>query len=98
MAYAVRPKQGFSMSFGTRIDGIPIRDLVGDSNGFRRPGYSLYLDPGVSLTRRRNAFTLNIPVRVYQNFQRSLIDVQLGKLGGGDLAKVLIFAGYSVRF
>jgi hypothetical protein len=96
--YAIRPEQGLSVNFGTRIDGIPIRDLVGDSNGFRRPGYSLYLDPGVSLRRGRNTFTVNVPVRVYQDFQRSLIDIQQGRPGGGDLAKVLIFAGYSVRF
>lgn len=98
LAFAVSPKQGFSVSFGPRIDGIPIRDLAGDSDGFRRPGYSFYLDPGMSLSRGRNTFSLNVPVRVYQDFQRSLVDMQLGKPGGGDLARTLIFAGYSVRF
>jgi hypothetical protein len=96
--YALLPKQGFSVSFGPRIDGIPVRDLAGDSNGYRRPGYVLYLDPGISLNRRRSTFTANIPVRVYQDFQRSLVDIQLGKPGGGDFGRVLFFLGYSVRF
>jgi hypothetical protein len=98
IAYAVQPKRGLSASLGIRVDGIPIRDLVGDSDGFRRPGYSLYIDPGVAFGHGRNTFTLNVPVRVHQNFERSLVDVQLGKNGGGDLAKYLIFVGYSVRF
>ena len=96
--YAVLPKKGFSVSFGPRIDGTPVRDLIGDSHGFRRPGYVFYLDPGISLTRRRSTFTLDVPVRVYQDFQRSLEDIQLGKPGGGDFARFLVFAGYSVRF
>lgn len=96
--YAALPKHGFSVSLGPRIDGTPVRDLVGSSDGFRRPGYVLYLDPGMSLTRRRSTFTLDIPVRVYQDFQRSLVDIQLHKPGGGDFGRVLLFAGYSVRF
>lgn len=96
--YALLPKHGLSVSLGPRIDGIPVRDLAGDSDGFRRPGYVFYLDPGISLNSRRSTFTLNIPVRVYQDFQRSLVDIHLGKPGGGDFARTLIFVGFSVRF
>ena len=86
------------MSLGTRIDGIPIREIVGGSNGFRRPGYSLYLDPGVAIAHRRGTLTLNVPVRLHQNFERSLADIQKGATGGGDLARYLILVGYSLRF
>jgi hypothetical protein len=96
--YALLPKHGLSVSLGPRIDGIAVRDLAGDSDGFRRPGYVLYLDPGISLNSRRSTFTLNIPVRVYQDFRRSLVDIHLGKPGGGDFARALIFVGYSLRF
>ena len=89
---------GLAANLGMRIDGIPVSDLVGGSDGFRRPGYSLYLDPGVSYVRGGNTFTLNIPVMVHQDFMRSQIDVQLNRPGGGDLAKYLIIAQYSVRF
>ncbi len=97
-AYALAPKQGLSATVGTRMDGIPVRDFVGGSAGFRRPGYSLYADPGIAIARRHGVFTINVPLRVHQNFKRSVADIQQGTPGGGDLARYLILAGYSVRF
>jgi hypothetical protein len=91
-------RHGISASLGPRIDGIPLRDFVGGSSGFRRPGYSLYLDPGIVVTRKRSTWSVNVPVRVYQDFQRSLADLERGSAGGGDLAKYLLLVGYSVRF
>ena len=98
MAYGVSPKHGVSVNFGTRIDGIPVRDLIGGSNGFRRPGYSLYLEPGLIMNHGHATYTLSVPLRVHQNFKPSLVDLQLGKSGGGDLADSLILAQYSWRF
>jgi hypothetical protein len=94
----VKGVRGLSANLGVRIDGIPVSDWVGGSNGFRRPGYSLYFDPGVTYVYGRHTFTFNIPVKVYQDFMRSNIDVQLNRPGGGDLANYLILAQYSVRF
>ena len=87
-----------SANLGARIDGIPLRDLAGGSSGFRRPGYSLYLDPGVVVRVGRSTWSVNVPVRVHQDFQRSLADIERGALGGGDLAKYLLLVGYTVRF
>jgi hypothetical protein len=98
LTHALLPRRGLSVSLGTRIDGIPVRDIVGGSNGFRRPGYSLYLDPGVAIAHRRGTLTLNVPVRLQENFERSLADIQKGSSGGGDLARYLILVGYSLRF
>lgn len=98
VAYVLVPRAGISASLGGRIDGIPRRDLIGAENGFRRPGYTLYLDPGLSLTRGPHEFTLNIPVRIHQNFQQSLMDQQHNFRGGGDLADYLVFTGYTYRF
>ncbi len=97
-SYVISARRGISASFGPRLDGIPLRDLVGGNAGFRRPGYSLYLEPGVTLAQRRGSFTLSVPVRVHQNFRRSLVDIELNKPGGGDLARYLVLAGYSWRF
>jgi len=91
-------RRGISASLGPRLDGIPLRDLVGGSAGFRRPGYSLYLDPGVVVTAGRSTWSVNVPVRVHQDFQRSLADIERGAAGGGDLAKYLVMIGYTVRF
>ena len=91
-------RHGIAASLGPRIDGIPLRDFVGGSSGFRRPGYSLYLDPGIVMTAGRSTWSVNVPVRVHQDFQRSLADIEHGAAGGGDLAKSLLLVGYTVRF
>jgi hypothetical protein len=98
-SYAVLPERGFSLSIGPRIDGMPVRDLVGGgNNNFRRPGYSLFIDPGITFSHGRHTYWLNVPVRIHEDFKRSLPDIERNRLGGGDLARYLIFTGYSVRF
>jgi hypothetical protein len=99
VAYALWPGVGLSTNLGARIDGITKRDVIGGGDDyFRRPGYTLFLDPGVALRRGPNEFALNIPIRVHQNFPQSLIDKKVGFPGGGDLADYLIFASYTRRF
>jgi hypothetical protein len=98
-AYALLPERGLSLSLGPRIDGIPIRDLVGGGdNNFRRPGYSLFIEPGMTFNHGRHTFWVNVPVRLQQDFKRSLADIEHNRRGGGDLAKYLLLMGYSVRF
>src|SRR6266446_1203103 len=99
LAYAVWPDKGVSISLGGRIDGQPVRDLInGGDAGFRRPGYSVALDPSVSLTSGRNQVTLSAPIRLGANRQASVFDAQTGKHGGGDFASSLVFLSYSRRF
>lgn len=95
---ALWPRHGISVSLGPRLDGIPLRDFAGGSSGFRRPGYSLYVDPGVVVTAGRSTWSVNVPLRVHQDFQRSLADIERGSAGGGDLARYLVLIGYTVRF
>src|SRR5262249_40281608 len=49
-------------SIGIRGEGVPSRDLIGDSDGFRRPGYILSVDPGFIYTKGKNRWTINAPV------------------------------------
>jgi hypothetical protein len=99
VSYAVLPAQGLSASLGGRIDGVPVEDLVngGDAN-FRRPGYSVFVDFGLDLSRGSNTFTLNVPVRAHANREANLYDQQIGIPGGGNLAKFQVLAGYTHRF
>ena len=103
LIYALVPEQGVSVSLGGRIDGIPYHDLIGGGDeGFRRPGHVIFLDPGVALTRGRGTFTLSTPIRL----TGSLADSAMVRPNGvpnptraaGDLARMLIFVGYSRRF
>ena len=92
------PEQRLSVSLGARIDGIPYHDLIGKSDGFRRPGYVVFVDPGVSIERGRSTFTFSTPVRVAQRLAQRQMVKPGGSIGAGDLAKVLVFVGYARRF
>src|SRR5256884_9424596 len=87
IAYALAPARGISLSLGGRIDGIPQADLIGGrDNNFRRPGYSLYLDPGIALRRGGGGFTFGVAVPGQPEFQRSSIDPRRSVTGGGGAA------------
>jgi hypothetical protein len=91
-------RRGIGVSAGARIDGIPVHDVLGGSDGFRRPALLAYFEPAISYTQGRHALILIVPVRVAVNFRPSLVDRRLGFAGGGDLARLLVFAGYQIRF
>lgn len=98
LSFDVSRRHRLAASVAGRIDGIPTRDLVGRSDGFRRPVVLGYLEPSLTVTRGRSTITVSAPLRIYEDFRPSLIDRQLGSPGGGDLARYLLFAGYQVRF
>ena len=64
MSYGLLPEQGVSVSLGGRVDGIPYHDLIGKSDGFRRPSVIVFLDPAVALERGPNTFTFSSPIRM----------------------------------
>jgi len=61
------PVKGLSFSLAGRLEGQPRYDLIGDSHGFRRPGKSGYVEPGLAYTWRSVSVNLNVPITVYRN-------------------------------
>jgi hypothetical protein len=47
---------------GLRYEGIPAEDLIGDSDGFRRPGYIISYEPSVFYSTGNHTFGFNLPV------------------------------------
>jgi hypothetical protein len=95
-SYVVSAARGLTVALGSRIDGIPKRDVIGGGDdGFRRPGYTLYADPGVSFGLGRGSLTLNVPMKLASDFKTDLTPTHPK---GGDLAEYLVFAGYVYRF
>jgi hypothetical protein len=98
LGYALAPTHGLSVALGGRLDGIPYQDLIGESDGFRRPGYVVFVDPAAAVEWGRNSITMSTPVRVAQRLATSQrVNNSGGTLGAGDLAKVLLFVGYARR-
>jgi aminocarboxymuconate-semialdehyde decarboxylase len=92
---------GLAVSLGGRVDGIPMRDLIGggDDSTIKRTSYVLFVDPGLSLARGKGTFTLSMPYRLRVNRMKSLLEQQTANsLNGGGFAKYLVFASYSHRF
>ena len=88
-----------AMSMGIRGEGVPVRDLIGKSTNFRRPGTAVALDPGLIYSRGRDQWSFNVPVAMYRNRQRSIPDI-IDQRAGGDaaFADQSIVIGYQRKF
>jgi hypothetical protein len=89
---------GLSVSFAGRIEGVPVRDLIGKSEGFRRPGYAISVEPGFIYTRGRDTWSISMPIAVERNRRRSVSDIADGRHGDAAFADNLLLIGYSRRF
>lgn len=99
LAYSILPDGVLSASLGARVDGIPVRDLVGGDEGIRSPGYTLFLDPGLAVIWERNTFTVSVPIRMHGEFKKNVGDLRGDPPTGGrgDLASYLIYLGVTRR-
>jgi hypothetical protein len=88
----------FAYTMGWRIEGVPVRDLIGKSNGFRRPGYAMSLEPGLEYFRARDTWSVSVPVAIRRNRKKSVPDIADGRWGDAAFADYLITVGYSHRF
>ena len=101
VAYDVIPSKGFQVMLGTRIEGIPSSDLVGGSDGFRRPGYIISIEPGISYSKSKNMFSLTMPLALVRNRIKSAYDLKdpAGlRQGDAAFADYFISATVSHRF
>ena len=89
----------FAYTLGWRIEGVPVRDLLGKSDGFRRPGYGMAIEPGLQYFRGRDTWSIAVPIAAGRNRKRSVSDILVGSPGGdAAFADYMILAGYSHRF
>lgn len=99
--YALLPHQGLSVSIGGRIEGIPAIDIIGNSEGSRRPGYIISAEPGIFWLTGHHSFALYLPIAVERNRIKSWSDRQdpLGlRHGDAAFADNFISVTYSYRF
>ncbi len=84
-------------SAGIRMECVPSSDLIGGSSGFRRPGYVLSAEPGLSYNLPKFSAFVTVPVALQRNRTQSYADKQRTRITGvyaqGDAA----FADYSIN-
>jgi hypothetical protein len=83
--------RGLTLSLGIRGEGVPVRDLLGDSNGFRRPGFIFSLDPGLMFNYKQTTLSVNGPWALYRDRPPSVPEIQY-HITNGDA----FFADYTV--
>ena len=96
--------QQFTFTTGMRNECIPVYDLVGGSNGFRRPGYVVSFEPGISYSVKKINLYAYVPVAVTRNRTQSVPDKIRTDITGvyaqGDaaFADYALNIGMSIRF
>jgi hypothetical protein len=64
-------KKGWPVNLGTQLafrwDGSPQRDFIGQSDGFRQPGWFMAFEPGIVGQYKRHQFSVTMPVTFVRN-------------------------------
>lgn len=97
-AIIMLPVHGLYFYGGGRLEGVPSSDLLGGDEGFRRPGYAISLEPGLSYGFRNASFNLTVPIAVERNRVKSFSDKQSGRHGDAAFADYLINFGFIFKF
>ncbi len=82
-------------SIAYRLEGVPVHDRIGSSNGFRRPGAFGFVEPGVNYAYRNQLFSFGVAVRQYVNVKDATSSV---RIEDATIPKYMYFAAYGVRF
>jgi hypothetical protein len=86
----------FVFAVGGRIEGIPARDLIGKSDGFRRPGYIISGEPSIFYMKGNHVVGLNVPIAIVRNRTKNTIDTEQTIQTGTDKHGDAAFADYLV--
>ncbi|WP_224487978.1 hypothetical protein [Robertkochia flava] len=86
-----------SGSLGMRYEGVPVEDVLGGSEGFRRPGNVLSLDPGIYYMKNNFTFNLNVPVAVRRERPQSVTDRETEMITGNPRNGDAAFADYLIN-
>lgn len=97
------PVRGLDLYLGGRLEGVPVYDLIGGSEAYRRPGYAVSVEPGLTWMLKNVLINLSVPVAVERNRTQSYEDKKreqdTGRPRHGDaaFADYLINLGVSYR-
>jgi hypothetical protein len=93
----------FQFAAGGRYEGIPSEDLIGKSEGFRRPGYIISLEPSVAYATSKHSIGINFPIALERNRTQNTIDKERTKqtdtytIGDAAFADWLVSVSYTYK-
>jgi|GEM_PF-31418 len=93
-----------NVSAGLRDDCLPVHDLIGASDGFRRPGYIISAEPGLTYVFKKVSIYSYVPIALVRDRTQSVPDkvttALTGKYTQGDaaFANCVVNIGANIRF
>lgn len=97
VSYMMMSAPGLTFAAGGRIEGIPVRDLIGGSGEFRRPGYVVSVEPAANYQLEKMSFFISVPVALSRNRLQSITDIENSEKRGTFVRGDAAFADYSVN-
>jgi hypothetical protein len=79
------------------MECVPAADLIGGSNGLRRPGYVLSIEPVATYKFKRSQLYISVPYAVERNRTQSIPDKIRTNKTGTYAQDDAAFADYSVN-
>lgn len=98
IAHRMQQVQGLTLELSLRAEGVPVRDLIGGDDGFRRPGYAVSIEPGVTYSQGPHLLNLSMPYAVQRNRRQSVTDMERGSHGDAAFADSIFLFNYSYTF
>jgi len=86
--------EGLSGSLAWRIEGVPAEDLIGDSEGWRRPGYATFIEPGLVWSIGAATWSVSLPYTLQQNRVNNFLD----QPGDATFADWMLLIGFQFDF
>jgi hypothetical protein len=84
-------------SAGMRMECVPSDDLIGSSSGFRRPGYVISAEPGLTYISKKVNIYAFVPVALRRNRTPSYADKIQSALTGTRVIGDAAFADYAIN-
>ena len=84
-------------ALGVRYEAVPVKDLLGSDEGFRRPGSVLSVEPGISYQKGNFNLNLSVPVAVRRKRPQSVTDLETEMATGNPRNGDAAFADYLIN-
>jgi hypothetical protein len=82
----VDKKNNLSVSLAGRIEGIPAYDAIGGQVAYRRPGYVIAVESGISYRKGKHGITLFVPYNIVRNRIQSAANIADQKIQNARIA------------
>ncbi|MCB0566071.1 MAG: transporter [Phaeodactylibacter sp.] len=84
-------------SLGARYEAVPVKDILGSNEGFRRPGSVFSAEPGINYMKGNLSLNLSVPVAIMRKRPQSVTDLETEKATGQPRNGDAAFADYLIN-